>query len=180
MRMEILSGIAADESVGEPPWLRAVRRLLRRRAAMIGVAVALLFIVAAAAAPLLAPYDPLATNWAAVRKAPSASHLFGTDEIGRDVLARIIWGSRASLLAGLVSVMLALAIGVPVGLISGYVGGVGLLALVISLSAQITRLQAGHPLSHDVVGWPLILLALGACGLIAGSLRRTLGGRPGD
>jgi len=77
----------------------------------------------AAAAPLVSPYDPLATSWTAVRKAPSAAHLFGTDEIGRDVLARIIWGSRASLLAGLVSVMLALAVGVPIGLVSGYVGG---------------------------------------------------------
>jgi len=124
MAAEILTGIAPDEPVGEPPWLRAVRRLVRRRAAMIGVAVAVLFMLTAIAAPLLAPYDPLATNWAAVRKAPSASHLFGTDEIGRDVLARIIWGGRASLLAGLVSVMLALAVGVPVGLISGYVGGV--------------------------------------------------------
>jgi peptide/nickel transport system permease protein len=124
MATEILAGIATDEPVGEPPWLRAVRRLVRHPTAMIGVAVAVLFILAAVAAPLLAPYDPLATNWAAVRKAPSAVHLFGTDEIGRDVLSRIIWGGRASLLAGLVSVLLALAVGVPTGLISGYVGGV--------------------------------------------------------
>jgi peptide/nickel transport system permease protein len=124
MATEILTGIASDEPIGEPPWLRAVRRLVRRPTAMIGVAVIVLFILAAVAAPLLAPYDPLATNWAAVRKAPSAAHLFGTDEIGRDVLARIIWGGRASLLAGLVSVMLALAFGVPIGLVSGYVGGV--------------------------------------------------------
>ena len=59
----------------------------------------------------------------AVRKAPSAAHWFGTDEIGRDVLARIVWGSRASLLAGIVSVSLALAVGVPLGLRPGYVGG---------------------------------------------------------
>jgi ABC-type dipeptide/oligopeptide/nickel transport system permease subunit len=124
MATEILAGIATDEPVGEPPWVRAVRRVVRRPTAMIGVAVAVLFILAAVAAPLLAPYDPLATNWAAVRKAPSALHLFGTDEIGRDVLSRIIWGGRASLLAGLVSVLLALAVGVPIGLISGYVGGV--------------------------------------------------------
>jgi len=100
-----------------------LRRLVKRRAAMIGLAVVVFFILLAAAAPLVAPYDPLATSWATVRKAPSAAHLFGTDEIGRDVLARIIWGSRASLLAGLVSVMLALAVGVPIGLVSGYVGG---------------------------------------------------------
>jgi peptide/nickel transport system permease protein len=59
-----------------------------------------------------------------VRKPPSALHWFGTDEIGRDVLARVIWGARASLLAGLVSVSLALAAGVPIGLVSGYCGGI--------------------------------------------------------
>ena len=59
-----------------------------------------------------------------MRKPPSALHPFGTDEIGRDVLARIIWGSRASLLAGLVSVSLALTAGVPIGLVSGYAGGI--------------------------------------------------------
>ena len=57
------------------------------------------FVVLALAAPLISPYDPIATSWAAVRKPPSAAHLFGTDELGRDVLARIIWGSRASLAA---------------------------------------------------------------------------------
>jgi len=82
------------------------------------------FIVLAILAPLISPYNPLGTNWALVRKPPSAMHPFGTDEIGRDVLARVIWGSRASLLAGLVSVSLALAAGVPIGLISGYAGGI--------------------------------------------------------
>jgi peptide/nickel transport system permease protein len=59
-----------------------------------------------------------------VRKAPSLRHLFGTDEIGRDVLSRVIWGARASLLAGLVSVSIALALGMPLGLVSGYQGGI--------------------------------------------------------
>jgi peptide/nickel transport system permease protein len=85
--------------------------------------VVLFFIVIAVLAPLISPYDPLATSWLTVRKPPSAAHWFGTDEIGRDVLARVIWGARASLLAGLVSVSLALAAGVPVGLVSGYLGG---------------------------------------------------------
>ena len=123
MTAQTLDGLPTPEAIGEPPWLRALRRLVKRRAAMIGLAVVVFFILLAAAAPLVAPYDPLATSWAMVRKAPSAAHLFGTDEIGRDVLARIIWGSRASLLAGLVSVMLALAVGVPIGLVSGYVDG---------------------------------------------------------
>jgi peptide/nickel transport system permease protein len=121
--MTALGDIAVEADEGERPWRRAVRRLVRRRAALAGLAVVLFFIALAVLAPLVAPYDPLATDWAAVRKAPSAAHWFGTDEIGRDVLARVIWGSRASLLAGLVSVSLAVMVGVPLGLVSGYLGG---------------------------------------------------------
>ena len=109
---------------GERPWRLALRRLARRRVALVGLAVVVFFIAVALAAPLLAPYDPLATDWRLVRKPPSAMHLFGTDDLGRDVLARVIWGARASLLAGLVSVSIALAIAVPLGLVSGYLGGV--------------------------------------------------------
>jgi peptide/nickel transport system permease protein len=112
-----------DDDIGEAPWQHALRHLIKRRAALAGFAVVLFFIALAILAPLVSPYDPITTNWAAVRKPPSLLHLFGTDEIGRDVLARVIWGSRASLLAGLVSVSLALAAGVPIGLVSGYVGG---------------------------------------------------------
>jgi len=90
---------------------------------MVGLAFVVFFVALALFAPWIAPHDPLATSWGAVRKAPSAAHWFGTDEIGRDVLSRVIWGARASLLAGLVSVGISLAIGVPVGVIAGYVGG---------------------------------------------------------
>src|SRR5262250_1850078 len=76
---------------------------------MVGLALVLFFVAMALFAPWISPYDPLATSWSAVRKAPSAAHWFGTDEIGRDVLSRVIWGSRASLLAGMVSVSIALA-----------------------------------------------------------------------
>jgi len=109
---------------GERPWRLALRRLARRRVALVGLAVVVFFIAVALAAPLLAPYDPLATDWRLVRKPPSAMHLFGTDDLGRDVLARVIWGARASLMAGLVSVSIALAVAVPLGLVSGYLGGV--------------------------------------------------------
>src|ERR1700676_2628001 len=109
---------------GEQPWRRTARRLGKRPTALVGLAVVLLFIALAFLAPLISPYDPMATNWAMVRKSPSLLHLFGTDEIGRDILARIIWGSRASLMAGIVSVSLALAVGVPIGLLTGYLGGI--------------------------------------------------------
>ena len=105
------------------PARRALLRLMRRRGAMLGLAIVLMFVVIAFLAPVIAPQDPLQTSWSAVRKAPSAEYLFGTDEIGRDVLSRVIWGARASLLAGLVSVSIAMALGVPIGLLAGYIGG---------------------------------------------------------
>src|SRR3569832_423459 len=108
---------------GATPARRAWRRLMRRRGAMVGLAVVVFFVLVAVFAPSISPYDPVATSWSAVRKAPSAQYWFGTDEIGRDVLSRVIWGARASLLAGLVSVCISMALGVPIGLLAAYVGG---------------------------------------------------------
>jgi peptide/nickel transport system permease protein len=90
---------------------------------MLGLMFVIFFVLVAVFAPMIAPYDPVATSWSAVRSPPSMDYLFGTDEIGRDVLSRVIWGSRASLLAGLVSVCISMALGVPIGLLAGYVGG---------------------------------------------------------
>jgi len=112
-------GAAAADS----PTRLALRQLARRPAAVFGGAVLLLVLVLALLAPWLAPYDPLATSWSAVRKAPSAAHWFGTDEVGRDLLSRVIWGARASLSAGLVAVVIAVAIGLPLGMVAGYLGG---------------------------------------------------------
>ncbi len=105
------------------PWRRAVQRLLARKGAVFGMVVVFFFVAVALLAPLISPYDPVATNWATVRKAPSAAHWFGTDEVGRDVLARVIWGARASLTAGVISVAIALAFGIPLGMLAGYRGG---------------------------------------------------------
>jgi peptide/nickel transport system permease protein len=103
--------------------VKALRRFLDRKGAMVALVVVLLFVVLAIFAPWIAPADPLATSWGAIRKPPSSAHWFGTDEIGRDVLSRVIWGTRASLLAGVVSVAISLLVGVPVGLLAGYAGG---------------------------------------------------------
>jgi len=100
-----------------------LRRLARRPSAAIGLVVIVAFVAVAVFAPWLAPYDPIATSFSTVRKAPSAAHWFGTDEIGRDVLSRVIFGARASLLAGVVSVLISLSVGVPTGLLAGYAGG---------------------------------------------------------
>ena len=107
---------------GQIAWI--VRRFLRNKAAVAGLIVVGLFVLVAIFAPVLAPYDPIKTNWSEIRHAPSAAHGFGTDELGRDVLSRIIYGARASLMAGVISVVIAFVVGVPVGIVSGYVGGV--------------------------------------------------------
>jgi peptide/nickel transport system permease protein len=137
MTAEALYITVAD--AGERPWQAALRRLARRPVALTGLAVVVFFIVVALAAPLLAPYDPLATDWRLVRKPPSTLHLFGTDDLGRDVLARVIWGARASLMAGLVSVSIALSLAVPLGLVSGYLGGAvdGLLMRIVDAMLAI-------------------------------------------
>jgi peptide/nickel transport system permease protein len=105
------------------PWHRAWRKLRRRRTAMFGLAVVVGFVVLALFAGWIAPQDPIATSWGAIRKAPSAEHWFGTDEIGRDVFSRAVWGTRASMLAGVVSVSISLLLGVPIGLAAGFLGG---------------------------------------------------------
>jgi peptide/nickel transport system permease protein len=99
------------------------RRFARRPVAVAGLIVVVLFVIVAVTAPLIAPYDPIQTSWSAIRRAPSAAHWLGTDENGRDVLSRVIWGARASLLAGVVAVTIAAGIGVPTGLLAGYAGG---------------------------------------------------------
>ena len=100
-----------------------LRRLLRRPPAVIAGAVVAAFVIIAVGAPHVAPYDPIKQNFLAIRKAPSDAYWLGTDEVGRDVLSRLIWGARASLLAGVIPVSIALAVSVPLGLLSGCTGG---------------------------------------------------------
>ncbi len=119
----VLESVPSKAHSQAGPWHRAWRRLKRRRGALAGLVVVLLFIAIAAFAPWLAPYDPIETSWSAIRKAPDAAHWFGTDDIGRDVLSRVIWGTRASLLAGVVSVSISLLLGIPIGLAAGFLGG---------------------------------------------------------
>jgi peptide/nickel transport system permease protein len=102
---------------------RVAKRLLRRPAAVLAMALVAGFIAVALAAPYLAPYDPNATNFGAIRKAPSDLYRLGTDEVGRDLLSRLIWGARASLLAGVIPVSIAVVVSIPLGLLSGYTGG---------------------------------------------------------
>jgi peptide/nickel transport system permease protein len=102
---------------------RAWRKMKRNRSALVGLVIIAFFAIIAVAAPILPIPDPVATSWSAIRKAPSAAHWLGTDDLGRDILARMIWGARASLMAGVFSVAIAVVIGVPFGLVAGYFGG---------------------------------------------------------
>ena len=140
----------------ESPARRAWRRLIRRKGAVLSLAVIALFILLAGFAPLIVPYDPIATSWSLVRKAPSMQHWFGTDELGRDVLARVVFGARASLLAGVISVGIALAIGVPLGLLAGYRGGF--------IDALISRI------TDAMLACPFLILAIALAAFLGPSL----------
>ncbi|MFD1910966.1 ABC transporter permease [Halodurantibacterium flavum] len=102
---------------------RAWRKLRANKGAIVGFGIVIFFAFLAVAAPILPIADPLQTSWTAIRQPPSAEHWFGTDDIGRDILSRMIWGARASLMAGVFSVAIAVALGVPFGLLAGYFGG---------------------------------------------------------
>ncbi len=148
------------EVIRAVPRAHPVRRLLRRPAAALGLSVIVVVAAVALLAPIIAPYDPLATSWTAVRKAPSAAHWFGTDEIGRDVLSRVVWGARASLLAGIVSVLISLSIGVPVGLLAGYAGG--------KVDMLISRL------TDAVLACPFLILAIALAAFLGPSLTNAM------
>ncbi len=142
------------------PWRRGWRRLKRRRAAVIALGVVVMFVLLAVFAPWIAPQDPIATSWSEIRKAPSAAHWFGTDEIGRDVLSRIVWGTRASLLAGVVSVSISLMLGVPIGLAAGFIGG-----FVDGLISRIT---------DAFLACPFLILAIALAAFLGPSLSNAM------
>ncbi len=115
------------EAAGAPEVMRAAPRKLRtfarNKGALIGIVILLVFAVAAIFAPLLTPYDPTAQDLSSAFLPPSAAHWFGTDDLGQDILARLMYGGRTTLAIGAVAVSIAALVGVPLGLISGYVGG---------------------------------------------------------
>jgi len=135
---------------------RGWRRLARRPPALAGAAVVLLFVLIALAAPWLAPADPTQGNWAKIRKPPSWANPFGTDDLGRDNLSRVVWGTRISMRAGVLSVLLAMSVGVPLGLLSGYYRGV--------LDQLVMRLTDAW------LSFPFLILAIGLVTILGPSL----------
>ena len=153
----------ASEPLRARRW-KVLRRAARARLAPFGGAVMLLAILIALAAPLLAPYDPLAQNLGNTLARPGRAHLLGTDNVGRDVLSRVIWGTRVSLVAGLVSVALAVVAGTLLGILAGYFGGrvdgfvMRLMDAVLSFPPLVLALALGAVLGAGLTG---VLLALG-------------------
>jgi peptide/nickel transport system permease protein len=134
----------------------AWRRLARRPPAVAGTVVVLAFVALALGAPWLAATDPIQTNWSQIRKAPSWAHPFGTDDLGRDILARVVWGTRVSMRAGVLSILFAIAVGVPTGLIAGYYRGVVDQALMRLTDAWLS--------------FPFLILAIGLVTILGPSL----------
>lgn len=104
-------------------WRAGISSLLHYRNLVLGASIVLLLLFAGLLAPLLAPHDPYAQNLSNTFHSPSFANLFGTDEYGRDMFSRVLYGARLSQLEIMVSVGMSLAIGVPLGMISGYIGG---------------------------------------------------------
>src|ERR1700742_1512520 len=100
-----------------------MRKLTRNFAFTIGLLLTIVLIVIALAAPLLAPFDPSAQDTSRRLEPPSREHLLGLDDLGRDVLSRILWGARVSLRVGFSVVILASVVGITLGAIAGYFGG---------------------------------------------------------
>lgn len=144
----------------QSPARLALRRFLGRPAAVAGLVVVAAFILVAVAASIAAPFDPVATSWTTIRKAPSAAHWMGTDENGRDVLSRVIYGARASMLAGVVSVVIAAGIGVPIGLLAGFARG--------KTDAVIGRV------ADAMLAVPFLVLAIALAAFLGPSLRNAM------
>jgi peptide/nickel transport system permease protein len=161
---ERAAGLARPASPARAQRWTVLRRAARARLAPFGAAVMGLAVLVALAAPLVAPYDPLAQNLGNALAAPGRAHLLGTDNVGRDVLSRVIWGARVSLLAGFVSVALAVLAGSLLGLAAGYSGGrmdglvMRVMDAVLSFPPLVLALALGAVLGAGLTG---VLLALG-------------------
>ncbi len=133
------------------------RRFLRRPFAIVGLVVALAFIGGAIFAPVIAPYHADTNDFNALLQHSSGKHLLGTDELGRDVFSRIVWGSRASIEAGVLATLLAMAIALPIGLAAGYYRG--------WIDPVIARL------TDVLLAFPFLILAVGLAAILGPSLR---------
>jgi ABC-type dipeptide/oligopeptide/nickel transport system permease subunit len=139
---------------------RVLAKFVRNRSALIGGVIVVAFIALAILAPLVATHDPLKTSFLTVRKPPSGLHWFGTDELGRDLFSRWLFGARTSLMAGVVSVAIAVFCGVPFGLLAGYYGG-----LVDGAISRVTE---------ALLSIPFLILAIALAAFLGPSLTNAM------
>ncbi|MHB8867364.1 MAG: ABC transporter permease [Thermoleophilia bacterium] len=157
---------ATDELVCEitPPRVSTrrviLRSLARRRLFLLGAVVIVALVVVAAFAPWIAPHDPYKQELRNTKAAPSLEHPLGTDTLGRDTLSRLIYGSRTSLLVGIVAVIISGAIGATLGTVAGFFGGWMQAIIMRFIDALMT--------------FPMILLALTLAALLGGGLRNVV------
>ncbi|MUV56834.1 ABC transporter permease subunit [Halogeometricum sp. CBA1124] len=146
---------ASGRIMGSKEW-RVAKRILDNRSAVVGLVIVVALIVTAIFAPVVAPYDPAAQNYSALTESPSVAHPLGTDTLGRDVLSRIIFGSRYAVFLGVVIVGIQMVIGVGLGLVAGYYGGIveSLIMRLVDISLSI----------------PGVVLALAIAGMMGGGL----------
>jgi peptide/nickel transport system permease protein len=159
----ILVAPAPSRSVRDRRW-RTLRRAARARLAPFGAAVLLLAITGALLAPVVAPYNPLKQNLNNALARPDRTHFMGTDNVGRDVFSRVIWGTRVSLVAGFGSVVIAVLVGGLLGLLAGYAGGrvdnlvMRVMDAVLSFPPLVLALALGAVLGAGLTG---VVIALG-------------------
>ena len=118
------AAVPAPSRPAGSPTVNALRLLVRHRLAMFGAVLVALEVGLAVLAPWIAPHEPNRMDYKAVLSGPTAEHPLGTDDLGRDLFSRTLYGARLSLQVGLVAVLVAVALGVPLGLVSGYLGGI--------------------------------------------------------
>jgi peptide/nickel transport system permease protein len=133
------------------------KRFLRRPFAIVGLLVALTFVAGAIFAPFIAPYHADTSDFNAILAHGSGKHLLGTDELGRDVFSRLVWGSRASIEAGVLATLLAMVVAVPIGLVAGYYRG-----WIDPIIARLTDV---------LLAFPFLILAVGLAAILGPSLR---------
>lgn len=158
--------LRAPVGVEERRWVMSLKRLARRRTALFGLGVVVTVLLAAAFAPWLTPFDPLEQDinqrlrepgW---QTAEGRVHVLGTDHLGRDILARVIFGSRIALVVGLSAVLISGVLGMAIGLVSGYFGG-----KVDDFFMRLADIQ---------LAFPFILLAIAVIGVLGPSLRNII------
>lgn len=149
-----------NEYVSRGPWVEGFSRLLRHKSAMVGLVIVGTLLLTALLAPFLAPYDPILPDLPNRLQAPSAEHPFGTDAHGRDILSRIIYGTRISIQIGIIAVGISLVFGTILGAVSGYYGGK--LDLVVMRFIDI------------MMAFPYILLAIAITAMLGPGLTNAM------